>query len=189
VALTFHVAGGPELASRALDVLARERVTVTVFAVGSWLASNPEFAPRILEAGHDLANHTYTHLPMRRLSPADLRDEIQRGADAIASLADGSGRWFRPSGTPRANRAILTAAGKVGYRHSIAFDVDPADYTDPGADAVASRVAATAQSGSIVSLHFGHAGTIAALPRIIGDLRARNLQPTSLSSLLGELIP
>ena len=55
--------------------------------------------------------------------------------------------------------------------------------TDPGADAVQAG-AATATAGSIVSLHFGHPGTVAALPGILDDLRARGLQAVTASTLL-----
>jgi peptidoglycan/xylan/chitin deacetylase (PgdA/CDA1 family) len=62
---------------------------------------------------------------------------------------------------------VLESAGAAGYRVVLGFDVDPFDYSDPGADAVVQRTLKQVQPGSIVSLHFGYPGTIAALPRII----------------------
>ena len=66
----------------------------------------------------------------------------------------------------------------------LGFDVDPLDYTDPGADAVATRTLAQVGPGSIVSLHFGHPGTIAAMPRILDGLDAKKLTPVTASKLL-----
>ena len=67
---------------------------------------------------------------------------------------------------------MLDVAGEAGYRTVLGFDVDPHDYEDPGADAVAQRTLAAVGPGSIVSLHFGHPGTIAALPAILDGLAA-----------------
>ena len=66
----------------------------------------------------------------------------------------------------------------------LGFDVDPLDYTDPGAAAVTQRTLAAVKAGSIVSLHFGHPGTLAALPGILDGLAQKNLTPVTTSELL-----
>ena len=65
---------------------------------------------------------------------------------------------------------------------TLSDDVDPQDWTDPSAAAVRAGVAQAA-GGSIVSLHFGHPGTVEALPGILDDLQARGLQAVSASTL------
>jgi peptidoglycan/xylan/chitin deacetylase (PgdA/CDA1 family) len=57
------------------------------------------------------------------------------------------------------------------------------DWTDPGPAAVVVNARA-ATAGSIISLHLGHAGTVAALPRIIRDLKSRGLSPVTAAELL-----
>jgi len=59
------------------------------------------------------------------------------------------------------------------------------DYTDPGANAIVTRTTAGLRPGSIVSLHLGHAGTVAAFERIVGAIRAKGLSP----SLVGDILP
>jgi len=59
-------------------------------------------------------------------------------------------------------------------------------YRDPGAAEVASRTLAHVRPGSIVSLHLGHSGTVAALPKILAGLATKNLQPVTLSWLLRD---
>ena len=61
VALTFHTSGDLGLAQQLLDVLAAHDAHITSFIVGSWLAANPDWAKKLTDAGHELANHTYTH--------------------------------------------------------------------------------------------------------------------------------
>jgi peptidoglycan/xylan/chitin deacetylase (PgdA/CDA1 family) len=67
----------------------------------------------------------------------------------------------------------------------LGFDVDPLDYDDPGAAVVTRRTLDAVQPGSIISLHFGHPGTIAALPDILDGLDERDLTPVTASKLLG----
>jgi peptidoglycan/xylan/chitin deacetylase (PgdA/CDA1 family) len=79
---------------------------------------------------------------------------------------------------------VLAEAEAAGYLLVVAYDVDPRDYTDPGADAVTARVTARLRPGSIVSLHTSHTGTITALAPILTTARARGLQPVRLQQLL-----
>ena len=188
VALTFHGAGDPALADRVLRAAEAAKVHVTVLAVGTWLQQHPGVASRILGGGHELGNHTLHHRPMRLMDEATAYAEIEGGRRLVAAAHAGPA-WFRPSGTPHAKPHILAAAGRAGYRTSLSFDVDPADYTDPGPAAVVARVLAKVGNGSIVSLHLGHAGTAAAMPRILAGLRARGLTAVTVSTLLPGVTP
>jgi peptidoglycan/xylan/chitin deacetylase (PgdA/CDA1 family) len=184
VALTFHGAGDPALATQLLGIVEAADVRITVLAVGSWLEQNPQLADRILAGGHDLGNHTYHHLTMPSLSAASDDAEIAKCADVLRKLTGSQGRWFRPSGTTRATPRILAAAARGGYAECLSFDVDPLDYTDPGAATVAKRVLRDARAGSIVSMHFGHAGTVQAMPTILEGLRLRSLSAVSMSAMM-----
>lgn len=189
VALTFHTNGDLELASQLLAVLATRRVTMTSFVVGNWLETTPDWAKVLLDGGHELANHTYTHPTFGALSAVAMTDEIVRCRDALTRLGGSGGKYFRPSGTDDGTTSpgpvVLDVAGQAGYPVVLGFDVDPLDYDDPGADAVTQRTLATVKAGSIVSLHFGHPGTVAALPAILDGLDRKGLQPGTAAALLG----
>lgn len=186
VALTFHGAGDPALALQMLSEVHAAGATITVLAVGTWLEQNPTMAKRILDGGHELGNHTYHHLTMPNLGAAADDTEITRCAQILRTLTGSQGRWFRPSGTTRATPRILAAASRAGYAECLSFDVDPRDYTDPGAATVVSRLLAAVRPGSIVSLHFGHAGTVQAMPAILQGLQSRGLPAVSMSTLMAS---
>jgi peptidoglycan/xylan/chitin deacetylase (PgdA/CDA1 family) len=188
VALTFHGAGDPAIADEVLGAAESAKAHVTVLAVGTWLQQYPNVAARILRGGHELGNHTLHHRPMRSMDESTAYAEIIGGQRLIAAARSGPS-WFRPSGTPHATPHILAAAGRAGYRTSLSFDVDPADYTDPGTATVVSRVLGQVRAGSIVSLHLGHAGTAAAMPKILAGLAARGLTAVTVSSLLPGVTP
>lgn len=184
MALTFHGAGSVAIAAQILAEAERAGAAVTVLAVGSWLEQEPAMAARIVDGGHDLGNHTWSHRPMRRLSAATAREEVARCDAVLRRLVGAPGRWFRPSGTPTSTPAIRAAAARAGYPFCLSYDVDSLDYTDPGSAAVVRNTLRGVRKGSIVSLHLGHQGTVRALPQIIDGLRTRRLEPVTVTQLL-----
>ena len=102
----------------------------------------------------------------------------------LRRLTGSPSHWFRPSGIKVPTPTILQEAGRAGYGTSVGYSLDSLDFTDPGASAVIRTVNGAVTAGSIVSLHFGHAGTIAALPAILDHLSASQLRPVTVSELL-----
>lgn len=189
VALTFHLDGDPGLANQLFDILSARNVPITAFVVGQWLDANPTWAKKLTDAGHELANHSYTHPSFATIPPDAMRDEITRTRDLLVRLTGKPGRLFRPSGTGdgtvRPSDTVLAAAGDAGYPLVLGFDVDPFDYQSPGAAAITQRTLAAVKPGSVISLHFGYGDTVAALPRILDGLAAKGLTPVTASTLLG----
>jgi peptidoglycan/xylan/chitin deacetylase (PgdA/CDA1 family) len=188
VALTFHTNGDLTLVDELLDVFDSRHVKVTSFIVGNWLEANPDMAKRIADGGHEFANHTYTHPTFMQLSRDAQLDEVVRCRDVLTRLTGGPGAAFRPSGTDDGTVSpgdqVLSVAAEAGYATVLGFDVDPLDYDDPGATAVTERTLAAVHPGAIVSLHFGHSGTVQAMPAILDGLDQRGLTPVTVSTLL-----
>ncbi|MFD9126052.1 polysaccharide deacetylase family protein [Kitasatospora sp. NPDC059571] len=182
VALTFHGQGDPAIATAVLTAAEQRGARLTVLVVGSWLDQQPQMAQRILDGGHELGNHTQNHLDISSMSPEQAYAEIAECADRLQRLTGSIGRWFRPSAAQYANAMVREQARQVGYAHCLSFDMDPRDYTDPGAEVVQRRVL-KAVGGSIVALHMGHRGTADALPGILDGLSARGLRAVTASTL------
>lgn len=183
VALTFHGAGDPGIARELLTIFAAHRAQVTVLAVGVWLDANPEMAKEITGAGHELGNHTWTHPVLADLGEPAVRDEVDRCRDLLHKLTGSPGAHFRQSSAQHSTPLIRQVAGAAGYPICLSYDVDSLDWTDPGPDAVRRNLAA-ARPGSVVSMHFGHPGTVVAMPGVLEDLANRGLRPVSASRLL-----
>ncbi|MFE3856723.1 polysaccharide deacetylase family protein [Streptomyces griseorubiginosus] len=183
VALTFHGAGDPAVARALLTEAEQRGARVTVLAVGSWLDTHPDLARRILDGGHDLGNHTLNHLDINAMSEAEARQEITGCAERIRRLTGSVGSWFRPSRTPTASPLVVRLAQEAGYPHVLSYDVDSLDFTSPGAAAVARKVLAEIREGSVVSLHFGYADTVAALPVVLEELDRRGLAAVTTTEL------
>jgi peptidoglycan/xylan/chitin deacetylase (PgdA/CDA1 family) len=184
VALTFHGQGPVPIAEALLTEAERAGARLSVLAVGTWLEQYPKIAQRILGGGHDLGNHTMHHLDIAAMDAPAAYAEITGCGRRLRALTGSEGRWFRPSRTQYATPLIEREARRAGYPACVSYDVDSLDYTDPGPDAVVAAVLARTRPGSIVSLHFGHPGTVTALPAILRGLAARGLHPVTLTSLL-----
>jgi peptidoglycan/xylan/chitin deacetylase (PgdA/CDA1 family) len=185
VALTFHGAGDPAIARDLLAIFAQHHAKVTVLAVGTWLQTKggAAVAHEIVAAGHEIGNHTYRHLDIDSLDARTARSEIVRCRDLLVSAVGSPGAHFRQSQSQTATPRVRRLAGLAGYRVCLSFDVDSLDYTDPGSAAIRRNVAA-ARPGSIVSMHFGHPGTVTAMPQVLDDLAARGLSAVTAQTLL-----
>jgi peptidoglycan/xylan/chitin deacetylase (PgdA/CDA1 family) len=184
VALTFHGQGDPATAKDVLAEAERAGARITVLAVGGWLDQYPRLARRILDGGHDLGNHTQHHLSISAMSKTQAYAEIRGCAERLRRLTGSIGTWFRPSRTRYATPLVVRLARRAGYPHVLSYDVDSLDFTAPGAPAVTRNVVGQIRRGSVVSLHFGYADTVAALPSLLAELDRRGLRAVTTTELL-----
>jgi peptidoglycan/xylan/chitin deacetylase (PgdA/CDA1 family) len=141
-------------------------------------------ARRILDGGHELGNHTQHHLDIAQMSRAQAFTEIDECAQTLRGLTGSIGTWFRPSQTQHATAIIRAQATRAGYRTCLSYDVDSLDYTDPPTATVVHATLSAVRNGSIVSMHCGHAVTIAALGPILDGLHSRGLRTATMSQLV-----
>ncbi len=184
VALTFHGNGDPAAARAVLAAAEKAGARVTVLAIGSWLDAHPDLARRILDGGHELGNHTQRHLAINDLPEAEAYAEITGCAQRLKRLTGSIGTWFRPSQTQHATPLVQKLAQRAGYPHVLSYDVDSLDFTSPGAAAVIRTVTGTIRPGSVVSLHFGYADTVDAMPPLLEELARRKLRAVTTTELL-----
>ena len=81
VALTFHGAGDETLARRVLTLLHDRGAAATVLAVGTWLRQYPDAGRMVVDLGHELGNHTWSHPDLAALDDDGVRVEIERCRD------------------------------------------------------------------------------------------------------------
>lgn len=182
VALTFDD-GPSDYTTGFLDVLREKRAPGTFFEIGQEMLGRAATMRRILREGSEIGDHTMHHVEL----PGHA--EIAGARDLIESYTHFEPCLFRPPGGA-VDPSVISTAGGLGMR-TIAWDVDPADWTTPGSAAVYNRIVDAVQPGSIVLMHDGggdRSGTLAALPQIIDTLRARGYAFETVTQLLGHRI-
>jgi Predicted xylanase/chitin deacetylase len=186
VALTFDDGGPARRANEILDILEEEGVRCTFFLLGEWIRANPDVVRRMADAGHEVANHSYSHTHFSCLDPETMREEILNTQAVIEeSTARPGARLFRPP-YGEYNGALTGVLGELGYRTLVMWDVDSRDWEGPPPAVIVRRVLADAAPGSIVLFHLHGANTAAALREIIPRLRARGYELTTVGGLLKE---
>src|ERR1700694_66111 len=83
VALTFDAGGPVEPAQRVLDTLRSRGVHATFFLSGIWIEAHPEMGLQIVQDGHELANHSYSHPDFTHLSRAEIIWELVHTDDIV----------------------------------------------------------------------------------------------------------
>ncbi|MBT2368525.1 polysaccharide deacetylase family protein [Streptomyces sp. ISL-10] len=192
VALIFHDQGVPALTEAVLAEAERAGARLTVLEVGSWLDGNPRLARRSLGGGHDLGNHTQRHLSISEMTEQEAyaeitgcaEREITGCAERLRRLTGSIGTWFRPSRARRATPLVTSLVRRAGFSHVLCYDVGSLDVTSPGASAVTRHVTGRIRRGPEVSLHLGHADTVAAMPALLDELDRRGMRAVTTTELL-----
>lgn len=91
----FHRTPLPELAERYLALLRGRQMKATFFIVGEIAQKFPEVIRAIAAEGHELACHTFDHIPLNERNPDTLRDDLRRNLDALAPFATVPVQGFR----------------------------------------------------------------------------------------------
>lgn len=192
VALTFDDGPHPETTPRLLALLAERGLKATFFVVGRQCEAHPELLAQILEQGHDVGNHTYSHDVLFALrSKKQVRAEIQRCQQVLADQGVRT-RAFRPPVSITNPR--LWGALQAEDLHCVHWSVRARDRGNRRVQDLARRILGRIRGGDIALLHdcpppgAGDAGVaqwLTQVEAILDGLPARELHPVSLSELLG----
>ena len=179
--MTFDDGPHPRYTDEVLAILKKYNARAFFFDVGKNLGGvNPQndaklsatsnVSKRVLEAGHLLANHSYSHPDLTKLSPAERAKEIANTNLLLEKVSGAKTTLFRPPYGAK-NPTILKEVETLGMK-SILWTIDSLDWADPIAESIAQRVlgqVAAAKKG-ILLMHDIHKQSVAALPRILEEL-------------------
>lgn len=187
VALTFDDGPRAGVAEELISVLARYGVKATFFVCGADIARHPDAAAKLVAAGHELGNHSYSHKRMVFKSPALVRSEYER-TDALIRAAGHRGPIHVRAPYCKKLVALPWYFARNDRLH-ITFDVEPE--STPAIDAetrlIVSDVVRSVRPGSIVLLHPWYRGrerSRAAVPLIIDTLQKQGYEFVTVNELL-----
>ncbi|MBP0448912.1 polysaccharide deacetylase family protein [Kitasatospora sp. RG8] len=164
VALTIDDGPDPRYTPTVLALLEQYGIRATFFLIGENAVDHAGLVKEIAARGHHIANHTWTHPDLRRLSETQVRDELTRTSDLLNRTTGKLPTWFRAPGGDWST-ASLTVAADLGMRN-MAWSVDPRDWARPGTSVITDRILKDVRPGAIVLNHDGggdRSQTVAAL--------------------------
>lgn len=190
LALTFDDGPHPVHTRRVLDLLDARGVQATFFVIGAKVRQHPELTKEIVERGHSLGAHSYTHdrlFSMR--GAARVRREITETLDAIEAATGARPDLFRPP-IGHTSPAVARAVGALDVE-VVGWSAAARDGTASATvDAVVRRLAPRLRDGAIVAMHDApergerEPAGVAALPRVLDLIEERNLRVVPLEELL-----
>lgn len=192
VALTFDDGPRPETTGPLLDLLRQRKVKACFFQVGRLVEAHPELTRRVLQEGHEVGNHSYSHdvlLTMR--SGARLADEVRKGQAALEAQGVRPLCFRPPVGIvnpriwPELLRQGLTAVG---------FSRRAMDWGNRKIQGLSSRLLKGARAGDVLLLHdcpgggsdFPLEAWLAEVDAVISGLEQRGLAVAPLATVLGR---
>ncbi|MGG1660545.1 polysaccharide deacetylase family protein [Brevibacillus sp. NRS-1366] len=187
IALTFDDGPDPTYTPQIAQLLKQYNAKATFFVVGSRVNKFPEIARQLSKDQHELANHTYSHPDMRKISSAKLKEEIIKTQEAIFQSTGVNPELFRPPGGYYSESVVDIArqAGELVIMWS--WHQDTRDWSDPGVKKIVNKVLNNARNGDIVLFHdYGgnRKQTIQALKQILPQLQKRGYQFVTVSELM-----
>jgi peptidoglycan/xylan/chitin deacetylase (PgdA/CDA1 family) len=190
VYLTFDDGPDPRWTPRVLELLAAAGARAVFFVIGRRARAHPALLRRMLEEGHALGNHTYTHAHPWLLRDAAARREVRDGADAIADACAVQPAFFRP---PHGRvRRCMTEQAQADNQQTVLWSRSAIDWGLLGYAAAVARRLGAAEAGDILLMHDGARGpnrpdsTCAALPGFLALLPGRGLSAAPLPATGGS---
>lgn len=179
LALTFD--DGPDGSTpRLLDALRKYRAQATFFVIGNKASSTASTLRRIVNEGHEVGNHTWSHSYLTTLTPSEIDRQILDTQTAIQSATGGY--------TPRLVRPPYGATNSAVTQHlhglqQTLWTSDTQDWLDKNPDTIYERIMQGAQPNGIILLHDIHSTSVDAAIRAIRDLRSDGWQLVTVSQL------
>lgn len=190
IALTFDDGPNPDTTPTVLDHLARHSAKATFFVIGKKAESMPQLIRAIVDAGHELGLHGYSHSRLTAFRHERyIEADLTRARAVLEPYAPGGIRWFRPP-IGHVTLRIGRVAKRLGLR-IVCWSVRGLDGLPSAEPAkVARRVSLGIEDGGIVALHDAYErvdGTpagVVVLDDILREITERGLRSVTLTELL-----
>lgn len=181
VALTFDDGPSGKFTRRLLDGLREREVKATFFLCGYRIKDYPGLAERMVEEGHEIGCHGFSHSSMETMSRRDIAEEISATLNLLPDNA--KVRFLRPPGGE--SSVSVKQVAKAKQMPILCWSVDPKDWSIHDAGVVKAQVVNCVKDGDVVLLHDMSSSSVSAALAIIDTLKARGFRFVTASQLAG----
>ena len=167
VALTFDDGPRADTTSALLDGLLERDASATFFVIGEQVPYHEGLLRRMKAEGHQIGNHTYSHVRLKTANMDSVVEEIQKSEVTLQSAVGEGSFWLRPPyGAIDGQRAELIKTPMIYW------SVDPQDWKLLDARKVVDAVLAAVQPGDVILLHDFYPTSVQAALEIVDRLQA-----------------
>lgn len=184
ISLMINVCWGTEYLGDMLDTLDEKGVKATFFVGGVWAADNEKILLEMVERGHEIGNHAYSHKDHDKLTKQSSIKEISTTHNLVKSITAKEMDLFAPP-SGAYNAQTVEAAKSLGYK-TIMWTRDTIDWRDQDVNTIYNRAINKAAGGDLILMH-PTACTRDALGRIIDTLQGQGFSLVTVSDNLSGL--
>jgi cellulose synthase/poly-beta-1,6-N-acetylglucosamine synthase-like glycosyltransferase/peptidoglycan/xylan/chitin deacetylase (PgdA/CDA1 family) len=193
VALTFDDGPDPTWTPRIAALLLRLHVPAAFFVVGDHVVRYPGIVADLARDGFEIGSHTFTHSDLTPLASWQRDLQMSMTESAVAGAAGIRPRFVRPpysataAAVDAADERAYAAVARNGYLIALS-DFDGEDWRRPGVRRIVENATPPGRRGGVILLHDGggnRSQTLAAVGRLVPELRRRGFRFVPLSALAG----
>ncbi|HZJ58065.1 MAG TPA: polysaccharide deacetylase family protein [Clostridia bacterium] len=190
IALTFD--DGPEniTTPKILDILKENKISATFFVLGREIKRYPDVMERMINEGHQVANHSWSHLRPTSLMDPEFIEEITLAKEILDDYMDLDVPFYYRPPYGLLTPSQIEQMGEKGYM-AISWSVDSLDWTGSASEEIQDKVIDSVHPGAIVLMHCAggkdrRSETTKALPRIIETLQEQGYKFVTIDDLLNN---
>lgn len=185
IAISFDDGPLPEYTLSVLNTLAAAKVPASFFCIGKRVREYPELARKIVEQGHIIGNHSFSHNALFDLySPGRMQAELEQTNAVLLETTGKRPRYFRPPyGVTNPN--LATAVKKTGMT-TIGWNIRSLDTVAKEQDKLLEKVWKQLQPGAIILFHDTMNITAGLLPEFLEGVKKRGFEIVPIDQLINE---
>jgi len=194
LALTYDDGPNDPHTLRLLEILAKHNVHATFFLIGRYVQQRPEIAREIVNAGHVVGNHTFTHPLLTFKSAAEIHHELSTCRSTLEDAIGGNSisNLFRPPFGGR-RPAVLRIARELGLE-PVMWNVTGYDWNAPPSAVIEQKVAKQIRGGDVILLHDGghkqmgadRSQTVVATDQMIKRYKSKDYEFVTIPEMLSK---
>lgn len=189
VAITFD--DGYNFQVPMLELLEQQHLRCTTFLIGQWMQGNKSIVKRLNADGFEIANHTWSHSNLTKMTPSQVASQLSRTQAVISPITGNQAPYLRPPGGAT-NPKVKAAAAKLGYR-IVMWD---RTFGDSGRGATPKKLFDNAmmsgggvKPGDVILCHWGSKMSYQAMKLVLPYLKSQGYEVVTLSELIADSKP
>lgn len=179
VALTFDDGPRADTTGPLLDGLQARGAKATFFVVGSLAEWNEDLLLRMAAEGHQIGQHTYSHVALEEQSEWMVRQELGRTEDILEGLLGEGDYWLRPP-----YGLIAESQYQFCSTPLITWSIDPEDWKYRDSKLVTKAVLTAVQSGDVILMHDIYDSSVEAALEIVDTLQRQGYSFVTVRELM-----
>ena len=182
VAITFDDGPNSKYTPKVLELLQKHKAKATFFCVGKHIEAQPDIFKSIIEQGHTIGNHTFSHAnSFGFFSTKKVLSELNETNSLVKKLTGKSLLLFRPAfgvTNPRIKRAV----NQLNLQ-TVGWNKRSLDTTKLTEKQILARITKNLKKGDVILLHDTSNKSIAVLEQLLLFLHQNNLQSVTVNDL------